>query len=202
MWHDGHLVRLGSMDDYGIWQIEHDFKAWGLKPKRDYGFYEPWAEINPEGIPMLCAALKGKADAALVSSDNFQAFLRGEVKALRRRATAIVRSNNNCVLLVRDKGKAHFSLPGGKIEKDEVALAAAIRELHEELGLRANKAERLTHCDYEATSNRHLVCQIHSNDSPHINNHELDEYYWWDGKQNIPRYPHVDHILSNARIDF
>jgi 8-oxo-dGTP pyrophosphatase MutT (NUDIX family) len=47
-------------------------------------------------------------------------------------------------------------------------LAAAIRELHEELGIRASKAERLPHCDYETSFSRHIVCVVESGDSPRL----------------------------------
>jgi 8-oxo-dGTP diphosphatase len=97
--------------------------------------------------------------------------------ALRQRATAIVRSDRG-VLLVRDRGKSRYSLPGGKIERNEIAIAASIRELYEELGMRASKAERLPHCDHEASFNRHIVCLVESGNTPYLVSKELDKCLW------------------------
>ena len=45
---------------------------------------------------------------------------------LRRRATAVV-TREGKVLLVRDKGKHHFSLPGGGVHHGEPSLIAVAR---------------------------------------------------------------------------
>lgn len=146
-------------------------------------------------FPITFTALKGNTDIPLIGTHNSQEILRGKPKALRRRATVIVRSDRG-VLLVCEKGKSRYSLPGGKIERNEVALATAIRELHEEVGMRASKAERLPHCDHEASFNRHIVCLVVSDDTPRVVSKELEECRWWDGKEDIPRYPHVDDIMD------
>jgi 8-oxo-dGTP pyrophosphatase MutT (NUDIX family) len=64
----------------------------------------------------------------------------------RVRGTALV-FRDNAVLLVRDRGQTAFSLPGGKHDKGEALLCTAVRELHEELGMRVWKAERIYRCD-------------------------------------------------------
>ncbi len=193
-WHDGHLVRFGAMNDIDMAMIINQFKGWGLRPRRDFGFDESWIEHSPEGFLPGCVALKGELDAPLIGPDNFDAFMRGQIKALRRRATIIVQREKK-TLLVRDRGKTRYSLPGGKIERKELSLCAAIRELYEELGMRAIKAERQPERDFDGSFNKHMVCWIESNDDPVINRKELDDYLWWDGKQNIPRYDHVDKIV-------
>ena len=53
---------------------------------------------------------------------------------MRQRGTAVVIRHGK-VLLVRDKGENKFSLPGGGIEKRELAVCTAARELFEELGI-------------------------------------------------------------------
>ena len=68
----------------------------------------------------------------------------------RRRGTALVIRKGK-VLLVRDKGKSRFSLPGGGINKGEPTVSAAARELYEELGMRPQKVIRLHHCDFESS---------------------------------------------------
>jgi len=50
-------------------------------------------------------------------------------------AAALILRGNGETLLVRKRGTTAFMQPGGKIEKDESALWALIRELREEIGL-------------------------------------------------------------------
>jgi ADP-ribose pyrophosphatase YjhB (NUDIX family) len=118
-----------------------------------------------------------------------------KIRTMRTRGTAIVLRDNQ-VLLVRDLGKKNYSLPGGGANRNEPALAAAVRELKEELGMSAYKAERLFKCDFDGSFSRHKVSLIETNDSPRLNSNELEEYIWWDLKKPISRYSHVDSILE------
>lgn len=195
IWHDGFLVRFGAMNEFDMELIVGDLKNWGLKPGKDFGFDEPWIEHSPDGFSAPCVALKGELNAPLVGPHNINDFLGGKVKPLRRRATVIIQHDEK-VLLVRDRGKKSYSLPGGKVERKEQPLCAAIRELYEELSMRAVKVERCPQADYNAAYNSHIVCVIESDDQPLINRRELDDYLWWDRKKEIARYRHVDQILS------
>ncbi|MCX8528251.1 MAG: NUDIX domain-containing protein, partial [Candidatus Nanopelagicales bacterium] len=49
-------------------------------------------------------------------------------------AAVVIRDDAGRVLVVRKRGTSRFMLPGGKIEANETAAQAAIRELHEEVG--------------------------------------------------------------------
>ena len=117
---------------------------------------------------------------------------------LRKRATAVVIKDGK-VLLVRDKGKHKFSLPGGEIHKGEPTLSAAIRELYEETGLRATKAIRLRDCDYRGSKNEHRVCLIEADGEIRLKRDEIDRFVWWDMKQPLSVYPHVRYILGRVR---
>ena len=75
-------------------------------------------------------------------------------------------------------------------------MAAAIRELHEELGMRARKAERMFRCDFEGSVSKHKVSLIETDDEPRLRGKELEEFIWWDMKADIPRFSHVDQILE------
>lgn len=113
---------------------------------------------------------------------------------LRQRATAIV-MRDGFVLLVRDKGKPQFSLPGGGINRGEPSTSAAAREVYEELGIRPTKIVRLRDCDYRGSVNIHRVCLIEADGEPYMRGHELVAFVWWDMKKEIPVHPHVREIL-------
>ncbi|WP_212630195.1 NUDIX domain-containing protein [Pseudomonas sp. KB-10] len=69
-------------------------------------------------------------------------------KASKVRATVICRRGDK-FLLVR-KAEAKWNLPGGKIEANESAAAAALRELDEETGLSFSSLEYLARHEFGA----------------------------------------------------
>ena len=87
-------------------------------------------------------------------------------------------------------------MPGGGIERGEAALTAACRELSEELGLRAYKAELLFDYSSEQSFNVHKVVLVHAGGKVKLNRSELEAHIWWDGKEQIPLYPSVTSIIS------
>lgn len=113
---------------------------------------------------------------------------------LRPRGTALVIRHGK-VLLVRDKGRHRFSLPGGGIKENEPAASAAGRELYEELGLSPIKITRLRECDFDGSASHHKVCLIEARGEPRLRGNELDRFIWWDGKSRIPVFAHVKAIL-------
>ena len=114
---------------------------------------------------------------------------------MRPRATAIVIRDGK-VLVVRDKGKNLYSLPGGGIKYGEPTISAAARELFEELGLNAIKVTRMRNLDYSGSLSQHKVCLVEADGEPHFKGHELDKFIWWDMKEDIPVYYHVKNILA------
>ena len=113
----------------------------------------------------------------------------------RQRATALVVRDGR-YLLVRDKGHDKYSLPGGGMEQGEAALTAACRELGEELGLKAYRAERLFDYTNEGSFNDHKVVLVHAGGEARINDRELESFRWWDGRERLPLYPHVASIIG------
>lgn len=113
----------------------------------------------------------------------------------RRRATALVIKDGK-YLLVRDKGKREFSLPGGGLNKGEAVLTAACRELSEELGMLAYKAERRSDLDFEGGATDHKVVRVHAGGKPKRNDGELADFRWWNGKDKLPLFKHVTAIIS------
>lgn len=57
-------------------------------------------------------------------------------------------TNNNLVVLVRDKDEKRFTLPGGKIEDGEMAKDAFVRECIEEAQIRPNDSILLGSLEY------------------------------------------------------
>ena len=113
----------------------------------------------------------------------------------RQRATALVVREGK-YLVVRDRGRQRYSLPGGGINRGEAALTAACREVGEELGIRAYKAERLF--DYESPDsvNRHKVVLVLAGGKPRLNDRELDSFRWWDGREPLQVFPSVRRIIE------
>jgi hypothetical protein len=116
----------------------------------------------------------------------------------RMRATAVVFKGGK-VLLVKDRGKHHYSLPGGGINRKESTAEAAKRELIEELGLRSEKIIRLRKCDFKGSVNKHKICLVETNGEPHIRGHELDSYIWWNMKDDISVFKHVRVIIGRVK---
>ena len=114
---------------------------------------------------------------------------------LRQRGTAVVIRDGK-VLLVRDRGRHRFSLPGGGIKGNEPAISAAGRELFEELGLTPVKVTRLPHCDFKGSASHHKVCLIEARGEPRLRGYELDKFIWWDMTASVPVFAHVRVILA------
>jgi len=117
---------------------------------------------------------------------------------MRPRGTAIILKNGK-ILLVRDKGKQRYSLPGGGINKNEPSVSATAREVFEELGLHVTMVKRLHNCDFKGSLSEHKVCMVQTYGNPRLRGHELDKYVWWDMHENIPVYEHVTYILGKMK---
>ena len=122
-------------------------------------------------------------------------------KRLRRRATAVV-IHEGKVLLVQDRGKRPYSLPGGGYNRKEPTVSAAAREVFEETGLHVRKVERLF--NHDGATQTHHVCLIEIGGSRRIHRQqrELSDARWWNGKDELPLNTHVVKILSHPKIGF
>jgi len=116
------------------------------------------------------------------------------VRSLRSRGTAVVVRDRK-VLLVRDRGKFKFSLPGGGVRHRESTVTAVQRELFEELGLIVVDVERRRDCDFLGSANRHKVCDVEVVGEPRLCSRELDRFVWWNFEDEIPLCYHVTFIL-------
>lgn len=111
----------------------------------------------------------------------------------RLRATAVAVREGK-VLLVMDRGKTRFSLPGGGVKRKEPSIAAAARELYEETGLNSSKIE--WQFSYKGRMRCHRVFRATPTGEVQLKDGELNRYIWWDGIQKIRVKKHVVDILT------
>lgn len=103
----------------------------------------------------------------------------------RQRATAIVIRDEK-ILLVRDRTRTSFSLPGGGIESGE---------LNEETTLVATSISYLF--QHGGKANNHHVFRIQADgDVDVIADAAVEEFTWWDRASELSIYPHVVRILE------
>ncbi len=110
---------------------------------------------------------------------------------LRERATVVVIRDGK-VLLVHGFTPT-FAMPGGGIEPGETPADAAERELFEETGLKATRNE--FQFVLETAIHRHHVFMIEADGEVEAGP-EVREYHWWDRKESLPIYSHVESILE------
>ena len=126
-------------------------------------------------------------------------FRRKRPKAKRNRATALVIRDGK-VLLVRDKGRRRYSLPGGAISGMESGLEAMKRHLQRETGLNVRNAYLMfTH---DSKVNHHRVYRIEAVGQVGVLSEELSELAWWDGNVDTPVRKSVRAIVSGAKVVF
>jgi ADP-ribose pyrophosphatase YjhB (NUDIX family) len=107
------------------------------------------------------------------------------------------------VLLVRDRGRGDFSMPGGGFRPGESTVQAGLREVvQEELGgLTVEVAERLRQCDFHGDRARHKVVRLTVRGEPRIRQHrEIAEVVWWDMREPLRTQGHVTRILKSMGV--
>ena len=115
----------------------------------------------------------------------------------RQRATAIVMRGGRA-LLVRDKGRRSFALPGGGVQDGELPIYAVSRELHEETTLAATAIAYLG--EHSGKYNYHHIFGVAADGEVDVARDDMvEEFAWWDGAADIPVHPHVREILGAYR---
>lgn len=95
---------------------------------------------------------------------------------MRARATVVVRRDGQFLLSLEKNGA--WLLPGGKIERGELAICAAARELFEETGLVAESIR--FEFKYQSYSNNHMVYSVEiSDDAKAFCKSEVVEIRWF-----------------------
>ncbi len=112
------------------------------------------------------------------------------------RATAVVMQDGK-YLLVQERKRQSFSLPGGRIRQGESSSAAAKRELLEETGLKARKSTFIG--NHEGRYASHHVYLLETRGEVELNRRELSNFLWWDGTDSLLLDSHVKAILQKCR---
>lgn len=122
-------------------------------------------------------------------------------RRIRYRATSIV-ARNGKILLLREPQDTEFQLPGGGIERYELPVSAAARELREETGLVASRLEYIgEYCDFwggeiEYWGQVQHVFRVTAEGGVALSN-EHREFTWWNGTDDLLIEDCVRPILCN-----
>ncbi|MGN2406705.1 NUDIX hydrolase [Pseudomonas syringae] len=101
-------------------------------------------------------------------------------KDLKRRATVICRHEEE-ILFVR-KRNAKWNLPGGRVEKGETPLQAAMREMAEETGLTFDQLSYVSEYTDERAIHFLFEARRSEDQNPRASN-EIDDCRWFNAKE-------------------
>lgn len=167
-------------------------------PTRD----QPLTNVQrPEGWTAVVEAYSGPytfpADRMMYSERPRVVASGYDPREKRRRATLVAEQHGQ-ILLVQERGRRRYSLPGGGLKKGESVLQAALRELKEETNLEVVKAEYLF--DYESATQSHKVVWATVWGEVHIQEKELAGYRWWDAAEDIPLVDSTIEIVDRFKV--
>lgn len=101
-------------------------------------------------------------------------------------------------LLVRDRGRRSFALPGGGVQDGELPICAVARELHEETTLSAAAIAYLG--EHSGKYNNHHIFGVAADGDVDVAQDDMvEEFAWWDGAAGVHVHPHVREILGAFR---
>jgi O-acetyl-ADP-ribose deacetylase len=129
-----------------------------------------WSAMHPTAIKEVIFCCYSDQDLAI-----YEAILNPHIHAnnkFRPRSTVIIQRNNS-ILLVKEKS-GDWLLPGGKIEGNETAIAAACREIYEETGVSIKKIESLFEHQSFTTQHSVFLATLSESDNPTIVSEIID----------------------------
>ena len=132
-----------------------------------------------------------------------------EIDRILHMSSAVIKNSSGEVLLVRRSSNHSFpgywQLPEGKIEKDEGAKDALIREVKEEIGVRVTLCEfvTITSLDIKRDETNYLIVRavfrVEIDKSEIVLSSEHDEYQWVSQK-NIKKLQLLPGVLDAISV--
>lgn len=126
-------------------------------------------------------------------------------------AYGCITNSSNQILLVYNQDAQHWSMPGGKVEKDECLDAACIREVYEETGykIKVNQLIALNECKL-LNSKEHALfftfhCDIIGGKETITNPDEISKIAWVsfeEANQRMPYHQKSVKDLLNNYVDY
>ena len=110
------------------------------------------------------------------------------------RATAVVFSQDNEVLLVKHNGEDDWALPGGRVVAGEDPAQRVATEVAEETGVHIIEPVRVGH--YAGTVASHEIYLGGGSGEPRPDHREIQDAIWWDVVRPLQVQPHVNAILD------
>ena len=115
-------------------------------------------------------------------------------KSLYTRATAVVFSQDNEVLLVKHHGEDDWALPGGRVAAGEDPVQRVVTEVTEETGVHITEPSHVGR--YAGTVASHEIYVASGSGEPGPDQREIQDAIWWDANQPMQVQPHVNAILG------
>jgi 8-oxo-dGTP diphosphatase len=111
---------------------------------------------------------------------------------------------NGEILLLYRKDEEHWEVPGGKVERDESATEAAVREAEEEIGVEVNLEKPFFSGEFEHSGNLFLwhayLAEIESGE-PEIREEKFSRLEWFEPGEldDLDLAPNIEMILPALR---
>ena len=109
------------------------------------------------------------------------------------------------VLLVFDRWRQQWELPGGGIEPGETPRAAAVRELEEETGHAAPHLDFVGLALFRLQPDRRLehaavYTGVLAERVAFEPNDEIERVSWWDGEERVPHLAGLDAVIARLSL--